>query len=56
MQPFSPFPFPREISLFPLAEKELSSPRSHLLLLQNVGKENPEEPTFFPDVGEGNTR
>lgn len=44
MQPFPPFTSPQEISLFPLAEEELSSSQSHLLHLQNVGKEKPEEP------------
>lgn len=56
MQPLLSSPLPRRLLSSPLAAQELSSPQSHLLRLQNVGKENPEEPNLFPDVGEGSNR
>lgn len=56
MQPFLPSPLPRRFLSSLLAAKELSSSQNNPLRLQNVGKENPEEPNLFPDVGEGSSR
>jgi len=55
-QPFLFFLLLRRFFSPLLAAKELSSPQNPLLALQNVRKENPDEPSLFADVGAGSTR